>query len=90
METREKFCPAYFRSRDLHESAFLLYSLKKPPELENTGSTIFFVFPDYEKCLSLTRQFWGRKASVIPLEFIGALGEIKGLFFSYRREHGLV
>lgn len=71
-----------YKTRDLHEAAFLYAKGKKLLRLEGGGREFWFIFDDTEACELLVDTYWSKEAQVIVKEYVDALRTLKDRIFA--------
>lgn len=71
-----------YKTRDLHEAAFLYAKNKKLLRLEGEGREFWFVFDQAEDCELLASSYWSKEAVVIVKEYVDALRTLKDRIFA--------
>lgn len=71
-----------YKTRDLHEAAFLYAKNKKLLRLEGEGREFWFIFDQLEDCELLTQSYWSKEAQVIAKEYVDALRTLKDRIFA--------
>lgn len=73
-----------YKTRDLHEAAFLYAKGKKLLRLEGGDREFWFIFDGVENCRILANSYWAREAEVVVVEYVDALRTLKDRIFAQR------
>lgn len=68
--------------KDLNAASFLVASGLSVDDVERDGRTLYFVFKQREKALTLLKGFWAGSASVNAKAFSDAQRSLKDIIFS--------
>lgn len=71
-----------YKTKDLHEAAYLIAVGSKLARLEREINYFHFVFEDSKKCEELSNSFWSGEATVNAKEFVDAIRSLKDRIFS--------
>lgn len=71
-----------YKTRDLHEAAFLYAKNKKLLRLEGKDREFWFIFDQADDCEILVESYWSKEAQVIAKEYVDSLRTLKDRLFA--------
>ncbi|OGE25741.1 hypothetical protein A2780_02530 [Candidatus Daviesbacteria bacterium RIFCSPHIGHO2_01_FULL_41_45] len=75
-----------YKTRDLHEAAFLYAKGKKLLRLEGGGREFWFVFDEADGCEVLANSYWANEVEVLAKSYADSLRTLKDRVFSRKAE----
>lgn len=71
-----------YKTRDLHEAAFLYAKDQKLLRLEGGQREFWFIFDNADDCEVLANSYWANEAEVFAKNYVDALRTLKDRLFS--------
>lgn len=71
-----------YKTRDLHEAAFLYAKNKKLLRLEGKDREFWFIFDEAESCEILANSYWANEAEILAKQYVDALRTLKDRIFA--------
>lgn len=71
-----------YKTRDLHEAAFLYAKGKKLLRLEGGEREFWFVFDQAEDCELLVDSYWAKEATGVIKDYVDSLRTLKDRIFA--------
>jgi len=77
--------PNNYKTKDLPESAALIYRKQELLRIDRQGKVCWFVFENKDECEKLSREFFFGEFSVNAREYYEIIIRLKHRIFSYER-----
>lgn len=81
----DNFQSDFYKTKDLPESAALLYKNQQLIRIDRQGKVCWFVFANKSECERLSREFFFGELTVNARQFYEVVVRLKHRIFSYER-----